>query len=92
MAIYFPSKYPLKSWKVTSQNSFDKETGELLIYSVGLWGDNTLTCDCMWSLMNKRQPCKHRIDKTMELEEEFGSIEKAVDFYREQKKNNDKKN
>lgn len=83
----FLGKYPLKDWKVISKNSKDKATGEFLEYSVGLWEDATLDCDCMWASMNKRQPCRHKIERTMLLEEEFGSLEKAVEFYKQEKQN-----
>ena len=71
-------KNPVKVWRVESSH-LHPDTGDKVYYSVELWGDNKLECSCLAGQFKKK--CKHKEKKEVELIKEFGSINKAVEYY-----------
>jgi len=72
--------YPIKTWKVKSRTNFNPDIGEYEEYEVELWADKEITCSCMAGSYSR--PCHHKKEKKEELVKEFGSIEKAIDYYK----------
>ena len=82
----FYRKYfqPIKVFKVKSKTNFNPDLGEFEKYDVELWEDGEICCNCMAG--GYKRPCYHKQQTQRELEKEFGSIEKAVEFYRNKNK------
>lgn len=77
----FNHKYfcPLKSWKVESRHRHP-DTGEKIFYDIELWGDGKIICFCPAG--SYRQKCHHKIEKEDELCQKFGSVLKAITYYK----------
>jgi len=78
---YFHGKYPLKTWKFASKSQFN-------YWTVELWGDGAIVCDCPGFTFRKK--CRHVVSVLDELTKEFGGFEKALRYYRDQKKKEQK--
>ena len=77
---------PLKVFKVKSRTNRNPDTSELETYSVELWEDRNIYCDCMWGKFGKKKnPCWHAYNIQEKLEKEFGSVENAIKHYRDEK-------
>jgi len=88
--MYFPGKYPIKSWSVKSRTQVHPDTTEPLYYTLELWGDGKITCNCSAGSYNRL--CWHRKKIKDELESGFGSVDKAIEQFRKDKKNDKRTN
>ncbi len=77
-------KDPLKVFKVKSRLNRNPDTGDFIEYDVELWGDKKIFCNCLAGSFHR--PCFHKQKVQQDLEKEFGSIEKAISFYRNKHK------
>jgi len=77
-------RIPLKTFKVKSRTNFNPDLGEFEEYSVDLWGDGNLDCTCMAG--GYKKPCYHKKLIQEQLEKEFGSVEKAIEHFRNKHK------
>ena len=75
--------YPIKTWRVKSRTNFNPDLNEFEEYIVELWSDEKIFCNCMAGSYKK--PCRHKKEKKEELIKEFGSLEKAVEYYKNNK-------
>lgn len=69
----------IKIFKVKSRTNRNPDTGEFEEYSVELWLDGALYCNCLFAQFGRKKAlCWHANKIKEELEKEFGSIENAV--------------
>ena len=76
----FHGKYPIATFRAKSRHQKHPDTGEPIYYNVELWGDGKIVCDCVAGGYGRL--CFHAREKKEELIKEFGSVEKAVEYYR----------
>ncbi|KKL06696.1 hypothetical protein LCGC14_2593430 [marine sediment metagenome] len=72
-------KHPLQTFKVESRHKHP-DTSEPILYNVELWGDGEIDCDCMAGSYKRK--CWHKREILDKLSEEFGSLQKAIDYFR----------
>jgi len=68
---------PIKIWKVPSKSERHPDTGEPIMRTISLWGNGQWDCGCP-----AFKKCYHIRNKIVELENQFGSMEKAICHYR----------
>ena len=80
----FNQKYyePIKRWKVESSHR-NPDTSEIIYYDIELWGDGEIVCYCLAGSFKHK--CHHKKDKEAELCQQFGSIEKAINYYKNER-------
>ena len=77
---------PLKTFRVASRSEIDDFTGLPYQHLVELWADGNWCCDCGAFQWNKKgKICWHCQQQKELLTKQYGSVQKAIEFFRKEK-------
>lgn len=73
--IHVQGKFPIKEFKVRGTKPND-------IWTVELFGDYRMRCNCPVFVYKMQHFCKHTQAKRLEIEQEFGNIKNYVESFK----------